>query len=88
MYGAYSARREGERHFYHALTSLIAANKRDYLPDASFYRGTESGRLQTRNQTSTSGERPSFSSLAFLLRNDIVTDSMSCDYRAMGCASC
>eukprot|EP00964_Phaeocystis_antarctica_P099744 scaffold65545_cov56-Phaeocystis_antarctica.AAC.1 len=32
--GAYSARREGERHFYHALTSLIAANKRDYPPDA------------------------------------------------------
>ena len=50
--------RESERHFYHAPTSLIAANKRDYLPDACFYRGTESGRLQTRNQTSTSGERP------------------------------
>ena len=50
--------RESERHFYHAPTSLIAANKRDYPPDACFYRGTESGRLQTRNQTSTSGERP------------------------------
>merc|ERR1712021_112050 len=50
--------RESERHFYHAPTSLIAANKRDYLPDACFYRGTESGPLQTRNQTSTSGERP------------------------------
>ena len=56
-------------------TSLITADKRDYILDARFHhRGTETSRVRTAVRTSTPvQERPSStSSLAFLLRIDTV----------------